>query len=195
MPRSVKGTVLSEVSSDPDCPEVELCDPVFKFELDGGQTALVQLVKGAKVFDRDGLERTPDDIREGLGPVLDAVFFRTETGSDRLRAPLIVLDTRDGPSLQKLEGTIVAIEADGSSMTLLTDGDDPLEICVEITEETHLTLLTLGQSGFDSERIGVERLAPNVEIDVFVESSGRDDGCVVAQDILTMAVTDAVAAE
>ncbi len=159
-------------------------DPVtdrFDLDLAPGQgfgsdaTLAVQLFAQSRVFSRGGEELGREAIAAGVGALADGVL---QLGAqDLLRSPLVILDPGPPAGEALLEGEVVFVDLDESSLIVF---DGVADRCV--TALTAAVFLVNDDDGFSATRGELADLRPGQALTVFgIEGV---DGCIVAGTIL-----------
>lgn len=143
----------------------------------GTETMLpVQLFNSSRIFNREGHELQPSDIRPGITVLADGVL---QIGSsDLLRSPLVMLDAGPAPGAAQIEGPVVDIHIVGHSLRV---NDGSADRCVDAAQAAIFVEMPTGD-GFSFSRVGLGGLVPGQQVSVFgVEQVG---GCLAADTII-----------
>ena len=171
----VRGIVTSTVDSSDR----------FNFDLAAGQGIVadaplpVQLYPKSRIFSRDGVELSRNDILVGRGALIDGLLA---LGSeDVIRSPLVILGIGELPAAVNFDGTILSIDPDNDSLMVSpTEGN---ERCVDA--DSSQIFLVDDDAGFSSVRGELEDLEAGQSVSIF----GSEDigGCVSADTIIAEA--------
>lgn len=159
-------------------------DPVssrFKLDLAPGQgfgsdsSLAVQLFDQSRVFSRSGEELGREQIAAGVPALADGVL---QIGAETLlRSPLVVLDLEPPAGAALLEGEVVFVDIDESSLIVFNGTADR---CVRAG--TAAVFLVNDDDGFSATRGALADLHPGQDVAIF--GAEAVDGCVVAGTIL-----------
>jgi hypothetical protein len=171
----VEGSVTTDLSSFP-C-ESESEDDVMIDDIDDDVVITIAMIRGSKLFNRQGEPALPQQIRGGVD--IEAEGDLVKTGKpgvlDRLDAFIVFVDD---DANEEVEGILHAIDLAKRELVVIDEG---VEHCVAYDDDTMFYKVTDDGDKTEGGIVTVAELDEGVE----VEAEGIfDDGCLHAEEII-----------
>ncbi len=191
----LKGTVTSQPERSPDT------TAVFGLEIAPGQgitgdlNVNVWLSEGTKIFSTAGDLLAIADLVDAVGSTatIDGILFLADVEGDPnvVKAALVVVDIVP-EGMAELHGTIAQINPD-QTLLVTCNGDQDLcldleEVCLTISNESHLFALSEIDETIVVNRVLVDELAPDDKVTAFVMTGETD--CLMTRDLFVINIVD-----
>jgi hypothetical protein len=141
-----------------------------RFDLDTSDAGVigVQLQTGTKVFSRRGERLDYQGISNGLPAAVDGVYAVDD--ASLLNSALVIVDTAMMATVEKLHGTILAVDGANNAITISTDGGDKL---LRLGANSKIFLLQdTGSDGTLSDLVDISALPADATVDAYGHTAG-----------------------